>query len=135
MVNRCDYVVLCMSLTYFGTSPVFSSDFEPLVSLESRTTAGRLGSPITSIIRSGVPVLFLSGPEEHSPRAELPSKGLLQTTENSPDGGGAIERGILVVVVVPCLGNVVFGAKEICVRCRIVCAGLRFDARYAELQV
>ena len=92
----------CVSVTYFGTSPVFSSDFEPLVSLESRTTAGRFGSPITSIIRSGVPVSFLSEAEECLPKAALPSKGLLQTTENSPDGGGAIERGISVVVVVPC---------------------------------
>jgi hypothetical protein len=68
-------------LTYADICPVFSMEL-PSVVLLTFTVEGRLGSPMISIVCVAVP-----------------ENGFMRATRNSPDGGGAVWRGIVLVSV------------------------------------
>jgi hypothetical protein len=86
-----------------GTEPVFSEDLTEPSYWEERMTAGRLGSPMTSTVWVGEPweeVSYLLS--KHRFKEDSPEKGFWRRMVNSPEGGGAIERGILICNVVGC---------------------------------
>jgi hypothetical protein len=67
-------------------------------------TAGRLGSPMTSTVCVGEPkeqVSYLLNKYRY--KEDLPEKGFWRRMVNSPEGGGAMERGILICGLVGCL--------------------------------
>ena len=66
-----------MATTYAGISPLFSKLFPELLTLLNLTVATRFGSPMISTV-------CVAGP----------LKGLISLTLNSPEGGGAMMRGI-----------------------------------------
>jgi hypothetical protein len=61
--------------------------------------AERLGSPMTSIMCVGAPIHHVSERLYVSYSKNVPEKGLLRTIWNSPEGGGATIRGILIGIV------------------------------------
>jgi hypothetical protein len=66
-------------------------------------TAGRLGSPMTSTVWVGEPLEDVSYLlNKFSFKNDLPEKGFWRRMVNSPEGGGAIERGILIRDLVGC---------------------------------
>lgn len=69
--------------------------------------AGRLGSPMTSIVCVGWPKQDVSHLDIWSMKVlgSSPSKGLLRRMVNSPEGGGAMERGILMYVLLLCIDD------------------------------
>lgn len=61
--------------------------------------AERLGSPMTSIMCVGAPIYHVSERLYIADSKNSPENGLLRTIWNSPEGGGATMRGILISIV------------------------------------
>jgi len=88
-------------LTHFGTPPSFSDDLAWPLYVIIFAVAGRFGSPMTSTVCVGGPYQVSAGcPAVKLDRTTLTENGLVRRISNSPEGGGAIERGIVVDLLV-----------------------------------